>query len=1298
MKNLFAIACMALAFGLGAEVPPPMPTEFLASPAEVWRSSREVTAKRFPDADSVMIDDRIHTAYEPDGSSVTWDDEWVKVLTEKGRRANATVSLDVSLRYGDAAIELVEIVGTNGVTRKVDFNRTLKMATDNSSVAANIYDPLDKRITCAVSGLAVGEIRHVRFCRRERKARMKGTWADSELLEYTAPIVHTLVSVDAPPQLPIRHAAVRHPFKDTVRRLPDRPLAGGRRLLAWEARNVPQVFTEPAMPPLASEVQSLRLSTVPDWPTISRWYWELCRPRLAASSPAITNRVAELTASCASDLEKVRALFRFVSQEIRYMGLTDEADAPGYEPHDVKLTFDNRYGVCRDKAALLVEMLAIAGFRARPVLIHAGRKMDPEIPSPYFNHAITAVKLAADGEWTLMDPTDEISRDLLPSYLSDCSYLVADPAGEPLRVSPITPLERNLLKVTSEGSLSSDGSALLTTRIAFGGINDTAARHLFGKKTERDRRRAFETILRRVSPGAELLSCEITPSNLQDTDTEMSLVAIARFPDIVLNGSTRDELELPFITRAFSVVNVLLERNTALEKRRFPLEFDFTAGTDETVTIKLGEALGELVSLPPESRVGEGAGYECHRSFAVDGDRLTARRRQLLRNIRFEVPAYEQLRDNLKLDEAAVRAQPVFAVNENANADVRIRLNRREVCFFSPRSWVETNTVEKEILTYAGKKRSAELKFYYSPVTRTVELLSATVSNRNGRVYAITPKEMNVLDASWAAAAPRYPASKTLVANLPGVEIGSVVRYQLAIAVTNSPLDYTSFTVFDSSEVQERKTVKYSVPDGMAFKTRTTNFDSPGLVALSDRVGGRRRFAWSAKSLPRAPQEPSQPAASFWRPTLFVTTANWHDYAEAMAGGLASARAACADHARAKAVKLVEGCTNAAERISAIRRYLAHNVRIVGPGLFELPFDQAFTPPDRSLAEGYASVADYRNLTCVMLEAAGFECSLVFAADDSHGLKSITRRYQDELPRPDFFDALVLRARMDGRTYYLTGENEFTPVNCSVREGDTIFDPDTLDFGEVRLEEADDRAWYAPWTWFKDPVAAEPGSSQWSSRDVNFARIMVREDGGADFDITNRQYGVSVGSFRKRFAEMLPERRSRYYQSLLGNLADSATATRELSTDIESYPATTAYSAFVPEYATAQGGVITVRVPDFDEGFLAVGAFTRKSPIATGIATEEDTIREVVFPKGFTEIEHLPEAYVLKDPATGRPWVEFAVTTRIEERRLTVTLHQHVHRRIDSVLGPDYFPFFQEWNRRMSSLAGRTISVRRKGL
>ena len=93
--KIFRLLCVAALAARAGEIPD-MPAAYRADPDATIASAAKVTPERFPDADTVMIDDRLHTAYAPDGSDCTWDDEWVKVLTEKGRRAYATISISFS--------------------------------------------------------------------------------------------------------------------------------------------------------------------------------------------------------------------------------------------------------------------------------------------------------------------------------------------------------------------------------------------------------------------------------------------------------------------------------------------------------------------------------------------------------------------------------------------------------------------------------------------------------------------------------------------------------------------------------------------------------------------------------------------------------------------------------------------------------------------------------------------------------------------------------------------------------------------------------------------------------------------------------------------------------------------------------------------------------------------------------------------------------------------------------------------------------------------------------------------------
>ena len=1214
-----------------------------------------VTRMDYPDADTVVLDDSTRIEYAADGTSTTENDERILALTEKGRRSLRTVTIGVSRRYGDAEIVSVEIIGTNGVTRPVDFRATLKEATDNSSTAANIYDPLDRKITCAVPGIAVGETRRVVTRRRMLKPRMRDAFATGALFESTSPIVRASLEVIAPPDRPIVSVKLRHPLEGTVTRAPDERMPDGRTRLKWTAENVPQAFLEPDMPSFGSVAQKVLVSTTKTWEDVSRWYWQLCRPRLEAANEAMTNKVAALVTGMESDDERIRALFKFVSQEIRYMGLTLEDESPGYAPHDVHLTFDNRYGVCRDKAALLVAMLRIAGFEAYPVLIYVGPKMDEDVPLPYFNHAIVAVVQPSTSQHLntiLMDPTNENTKDLLPAYLMDCSYLVAHPEGRPLAVVPVTPAEKNAFRAQTKGSLEPDGSALVETVATFEGANDLF-RGGFAKKTPKERRRMFESLLRASYPGAELLSFEMMPADLRDTDKPLGVSLTARLPDLVVRGETRDELTPPFIFSGFAIADRLLSSGTELETRRYPLKFFSTALAEERLSLRLGDSLGAPFAMPPD--VAEGTnGCRYVRRIAVKDGALTAVRQRSVDTTELSPEGYLALKEDLEAIELGVRRKPQFAARDAAQeANVRMSYSRSDVHLVTPFSWTVTNVWEKEVLTYAGKKSSAELEYAYNPCMSSREIVSATVSNRNGRVHAVTPKEMNVLDAGWVASAPRYPASKKLVVNLPAVEIGSVIRVTTVTTVTNSPIAYCSLFAFDSSEPIGVKEIEVEgVPMKVAWAGDLTN------------VIETTRFAFAVTNPAALPREGNQPPALLWRRAALVSAADLEDYRESLFGALEAARAAGSAAAIDTARTLAAGKPTAEERIRAVRDWLWKNVRVAGPGLFSLPFDRAFFPPDRSLADGYASATDWMNVYFTMLEAIGCDVEYVLTDGDAVGYPALTRARRD-VPQPDDFDDLMIRATVreggwlfglfggEKKTFILDCENEYTPLG---------------------VRDVDGR----------------------NGRTENFMSFDVNATGAARITVSNTTWGVAVAALRKRYAEMLPELLARHHTELLGNIAESAEAVSELKTDVEGYPFTITYSAYAPNYAAKNGDMITLVVPGLGGTFLPSGESERKSPFGVGGRLRPTVyIREVVLPEGYTAVEHLPEPWEIIFP--GDPVARFrsTVESRIEQGRLHVIFREEQLPGGSRMFTKDWLGFFRDWNRRTGSRLIRTIVVRK---
>ena len=1215
--------------------------------ATAARADEAITRERFPDADVVHVDDVNRVAYRPDGTSVETTESWTKILTEKGRRAESTYSMSYSKRYGTAEIVHVGAIDTNGVERTLDVS--VSESTDNSSMSANIFDPLDRNIVCTIPGLKVGETLHIKTRRETSQPRCENVWADIGVFEWTSPMLRSRVEITAPAERTLQSVAIRHPLGNIV--AATNTLADGSILYTFTSTNSPQAFPEPDMPALYTQVQHLLVSTARDWPEISRWYWELSAPHIAKTNAAMVAKVEEIVTANPERMDALRAIFRFVSQEIRYMGLTMEDKSPGYAPHDVDITFDNRYGVCRDKAGLLVAMLRLAGFEAYPALINVGPKKDAEVPQPFFNHAIVAVAHEnddAENPYILMDPTNENTKDLLPAYESDKSYVVACPAGDILRTTPTPSAEHNALRVSSRATLEKDGSLFLESELHFNGVNDTAYRGSFARLTEEDRVKFFERVVKAVSAGAELVRCTVEPRDMLDTTKPVTVSLAARFPEMILRGETRGELTIPFLSRALGAANSLLRGSTSLVTRRFDLEVPTTASVDETIEVTADASLRELVDCPAPLEIA--GGYAFSRQFRFADGVLTATRKAAVAKTTFSPDDYARLREDLARTEAAERGKVVFALDPLAEADVAWLNESSEVDVLSEKSWVITNRTVAQALTYDGKKSLAERQFSYNPRVESFEILSASVSNLNGTVATLAPHEVNEMDCGWAASAPRYPASKIVVANLPAVEIGSVIDYTYVKTITNAPASFYGEFGFDSREPLARR-----------------------FVRVND-------FSREVLNPTRIPNEPGQPSAVLWRDFLVVSSNSF----EAAAVDLRAANDVSVGGDALALCDIRLDDTDSA-RVLKIRNWMARHIRISGPSLWEIPLDLQLTDPATILKERYATRLDYIRTMTALVRAAGVEADVVFAASDAKDPEELRKRRISSVPSVRAFSSALCRVRLApdggffsrlvgaGKEIFIGTENEYAPLGVCGFEGSTFFDAEAVSFGLVTV----------PDETFADKTLAE-------------TVIEVRETGAVDMTVSTELHGSGVGGFRRHYAEILPEAFSREYQAALGRLSQAATATSELVVETESYPATSRFSCYIPDYATRTPDAISLQLPPLVSSIPTFTGSARRTPFAVG-STDPAVERVVVrFPAGWTEVEHLPEDFSFADPEdAAKTWMTAKVSSRVADGVLEVVIERTIYPRIYAFYAPDYIELVRERSRIASSRANRTLVVRR---
>jgi tetratricopeptide (TPR) repeat protein len=201
------------------------------------------------------------------------------------------------------------------------------------------------------------------------------------------------------------------------------------------------------------KLPSFAWTTFPDWASVGAWYRTLTASRITPDE-AIKAKVAELTAGKSTDLEKAQAVYNFVSARIRYVGVDFGIGA--YQPHAASEVFANQYGDCKDKHTLLASMLSVLNLHADLVLIGAGVRFNPAVPSPAaFNHLIT--RLSLDGHDVWLDSTAETATwGALLKPIRDQDALVI-PAAPPAVVvhTPIDLPYPQISDATVVGSLDS---------------------------------------------------------------------------------------------------------------------------------------------------------------------------------------------------------------------------------------------------------------------------------------------------------------------------------------------------------------------------------------------------------------------------------------------------------------------------------------------------------------------------------------------------------------------------------------------------------------------------------------------------------------------------------------------------------------------------------------------------------------------------------------------------------------------------------------------------------------------------
>jgi transglutaminase-like putative cysteine protease len=1205
-----------------------------------------ITPEKYPNCDSAIVEQNSVRDYHSDGTGLCQDETFTKVLTEKGRRDNRELSFFFMLPYWTEEVAKVEVIKLDGTIVPVDVAANSKESIDDSQMSENIYDPNDRILSVNIPQLDIGDTIHVISRQIIQRSIMPNEYDEENVFEGGNYIRHWSYTVHAPADLPLVSTALRDEIPGTI--TTSTTTNGNEVVYNWDVNDVQRMFDEPDMPPYDMVLQRLFVSTVPQWQDISKWYWNLSKPHLDMTTAEMKQTVGELTANAPTDLDKVKAIFYFVSKKIRYMGLTPEKNRPGFEPHDVCLTFDKKYGVCRDKAGLLVAMLRLAGFQAYPVLINIGAIRDMQVPQPDFDHAIACVELKK-GEYTLMDPTDENTRDLLPSYDCHRSYLVCRPEGETLKLSPVPSPDKHMLYVTTTGTLDANGVLTATSEMSFEGVNDDAYRNHLSHLKPDERKDFFEGRLKEAVPGVRLTSFSLTPENILDTSVPLHAELKFSAVGLTANGGGKSIVSLPLISRSLGVANRILLASVGLQKRKYPLIIETTCGVREDLSLKLTGGFANALALPQLSSVDDKS-MSYAENVTCENNTLECSREFKLKTVEFSPTQYSNLKLALKDMAADSRKNLIMALEKKNIPDTmtsgmspqapldsaaRILSSDKTLTVTDAHTAVYRVKYSKRILTYEGKIREAEVKVNYNPACEEARIVHATVISKDGARQEISPGEINVMDQGWNGGARRYTGGKVLVASLPGVDIGSTIEVEFEITMKDMPF-VSGFEPFQFPDDLDAKSFVITAPNDVKIQKLVSG--PHGIVQETEGAdSGGQNFEWKANGVKPLPSEPNLPPEWNFQAGVTYFVGDAADYWKALGDAMLE-HSQHGTSAGAMAKQLTASAKTKLDELKAIRDFIAENIRVAGPSFTDLPLRE-LSDADTTLKDGYGHAADCAILYYAMLSAAGFQPEFVMASDlpPVAGVAKVARSF----PLPDDFEAPLVKVNVDGQDYYFNDTDQYAQPGTTGSNGKLALSLPDQKFVIIRVPKDD------------------------ANRIETDYAISIAKDGKAQIEISRWFYGQSYNENNEFFSELPPEEREHYFQEAVSRVAQGARPVSDLTTKFDTYPGLEKFTVQMDNFAVANGKYFYFNLPFTGSLFDAL-ADHRELPMYVADADENDFRAEIQLPDGYRESGIAPKNEKLVAPGGS----EARITKSNDGSKVVVTEQLEI---APGIIKPKYY-------------------------
>ncbi|WP_121357197.1 DUF3857 domain-containing protein [Flavisolibacter nicotianae] len=304
--------------------------------------------------------------------------------------------------------------------------------------------------------------------------------------------------VNVPSALDIRHRTLNMAITPQVSE------TGNQKHYMWETKNVMAKWLESDGYETARYLPQVEVApnefsydgfkgSFRTWQDFGAWTFQLYEEKTPFSEQRQAE-IKDLLSGATSRDEKIRILYRYLQQNMRYVSI--QLGIGGFRPFPVKFVDEKKYGDCKALTNYMRCLLRVAGIKAYPALINAGANKipaDPQFPSDPFNHVILCIPGEKDSTWLECTSTTSLTGELGPFTENKKALLLTENGGV-LVNTPKSDYHANRLLTKNTVTLDAEGGAVIQNRLESSGETTSFYKYIVQLDTDAQKEQLVKTL------------------------------------------------------------------------------------------------------------------------------------------------------------------------------------------------------------------------------------------------------------------------------------------------------------------------------------------------------------------------------------------------------------------------------------------------------------------------------------------------------------------------------------------------------------------------------------------------------------------------------------------------------------------------------------------------------------------------------------------------------------------------------------------------------------------------------------